>query len=57
MSKLTTKKEGVMTLFDESGELYGIIYKDMTSRKNIFYSCKEMSFEDLEGIFKDNSKI
>lgn len=57
MPKLTTQQEGVITLFDEKGELYGIIYKDMKSRKNIFYSCSEMSFEELQTIFKEDNPL
>jgi hypothetical protein len=44
----TTQKEGVTTIFDADGELEGIIYKDMKSRKNVFYKCEEMSMEELE---------
>ncbi len=43
-----TKKEGVTTIFNEEGELVAIIYKDMKSRKNIFYTCTEMSMDELE---------
>jgi hypothetical protein len=53
MPKLKTDKEGIITLIDEEGELFGIIRKDMKSRKNIFYSCKEMSFDELTDIFQD----
>ena len=45
---MKTTKEGVTTLLDNDGNLTGIIYKDMRSRKNIFYSCSEMSMEELE---------
>lgn len=44
----TTQKEGVITIFDDEGELIAIIYKDMKSRKNIFYATTEMSMEELE---------
>ncbi len=45
---MQTKQEGVITIFDKEGELSAIIYKDMKSRKNIFYTCTEMGFEELE---------
>lgn len=53
-----TETEGVITVKDNEGELTAIIYKDMVSRKNIFYSCKEMSFEELgEMIGSDKVKV
>jgi hypothetical protein len=51
-----TEQEGVMCLIDDKGELCGVIRKDMMTRKNIFYSCKEMSFEDLQALFKTDNK-
>ena len=45
---MKTSKEGVTTIFDNESQLVGIIYKDMNSRKNIFYKCQEMSMEELE---------
>lgn len=45
---LKTSKEGVTVIFDQEGEVCGIIYKDMKSRKNVFYKCEEMSMSDLE---------
>ncbi len=44
----STQKEGVTTIFSKDGELEAIIYKDMKSRKNVFYKCEEMSMEELE---------
>lgn len=44
----TTKKEGITSIFNSEGELIAIIYKDLKSRKNIFYSCNEMAMEELE---------
>ncbi len=52
--KLKAEESGVITLLDEKGELYGVIYKDMQSRKNVFYKCSEMSFSELSGLFDDN---
>lgn len=43
---------GVISLTNEDGELIAIIKKDPVSRKNIFYSCTEMGFDELEGLFK-----
>lgn len=50
---METQKEGVITLFNKEGDLIGIIRKDMVSRKNIFYSCSEMDFDQLETLFKN----
>jgi hypothetical protein len=44
----STQKEGVTTIFDSEGNLIAIIYKDMKSRKNVFYSVSEMGMEELE---------
>jgi hypothetical protein len=44
----STQKEGVTTIFDNEGNLIAIIYKDMKSRKNVFYSVSEMGMEELE---------
>lgn len=52
-----TDQEGVITLKDNEGNLKGLIYKDLISRKNIFFSCQEMTFEELQTLFKDEDKI
>lgn len=58
MEKITTEQIGVIVLKDDKGSLVGLIYKDpMLHNKNIFYSCTEMSFEELEGLFKRDLKI
>lgn len=51
---MKTAQEGVVTLFNKDGELTGILYKDMISRKNVMYSCKEMSMEEIEETLKNN---
>jgi hypothetical protein len=45
---MKTQKEGVTTIFNRDGDLVAIIYKDMKSRKNVFYSVAEMGMEELE---------
>lgn len=45
-----TSREGVVVIKNAEGELTNIIYKDLKSRKNIFYSCTEMSLEELEAM-------
>jgi hypothetical protein len=45
--------ESVITIFNKEGELTGIIRKDMVSRKNVFYTCAEMNFDELEALFKN----
>lgn len=49
---IKTGKEGVLTIFNESGELMAIVYKDMKTRKNVFYSVNEMGMEELEHLLK-----
>lgn len=57
MKKISTEQEGVITLLNEKQELTGVIRKDPVSRKNVFYSCTEMSFEELQAIFKEDPFI
>lgn len=57
MPKLKSDAEGVVTLKDTEGSLTGIIYKDPISRKNIFFSCTEMTFEELRALFTDDKPI
>lgn len=52
-----TEQIGVIVLKDDNDNLTGIIYKDPISRKNVFYSCTEMSFEELELLFKKEPKV
>lgn len=42
------KTEGVITIYDSVGNLSAIVLKDEQSRKNVFYTTNEMSFEDIE---------
>lgn len=51
MKNLKPSDEGVVCLLDEKGDMYGVIRKDMNTRKNIFYLCTEMSFEELKALF------
>lgn len=58
MEKTTTEQIGVIVLKNDAGNLVGIIYKDpMAHNKNIFYSCTEMSFEELEELFERDLKL
>ena len=53
-----TEQIGVIVLKDDNDNLTGIVYKDPKhGNKNIFYSCTEMSFEELEGLFKKDLNI
>lgn len=53
-----TEQIGVIVLKDAEDNLVGIIYKDSKLRnKNIFYSCTEMSFDELERLFKKENKL
>lgn len=51
MQKLNAKKVGVTIILNKDNELLSLIYKDEKTRKNIFYSCKEMGMDDLEVMF------
>ncbi len=57
MTNLITDQEGVITLINEQGVLKGLIRKDPISRKNVFYSCTEMDFEELQRIFKHELNV
>lgn len=53
-----TEQIGVIVLKDSDDNLVGIIYKDPKCKnKNIFYSCSEMSFDELERLFKKEDNI
>ena len=45
---MTTQKQGVTCVYNDEKELIAVIHKDETTRKNVFYSCGEMSMEQLE---------
>lgn len=50
--KIKTAKEGVVLLKEvESGVPIALIYKDMVTRKNVFYACKEMDMVEIEDLF------
>ena len=44
---MEVKKEGVVTIYNEKGDLTGIVLKDMSIRKNIIYSCKEKTEDEI----------
>lgn len=48
----SAEPEGVIPLVNEKNELVGVIKKDMVSRKNVIYKCEEMSFDELQEVFK-----
>lgn len=48
----STEQEGVITLLNDKNELTGVIRKDPISRKNVVYKCEEMSFDELQEVFK-----
>lgn len=53
----TVDQEGMISLLNDKMELTGVIRKDPISRKNVFYRCEEMSFEELQAIFKPELTI
>lgn len=48
----TTKTEGIIAIYKD-GSLTAIVHKDEATRKNVFYSVSEMSFQDLEHFLPD----
>lgn len=50
------KKEGVLTITDEYGNLIALVYKDPKSRKNVFYSVSEMGMDEIEFLLKQKPK-
>lgn len=46
--------EGVVCLYDEQGSLVGILHKGQ-DRKNIFYSCTQMDFDELKALIKQDN--
>lgn len=53
---MTTKKEGVIAVYDDKNTLTAIVVKDEGSRKNIVYTCTEAGLEEIEGLLKDNGQ-
>ncbi len=56
-TNLKTQQAGVIALINKDGDLEAIIYKDPRSRKNVFYRCQEMAFDELETLFKNDGII
>lgn len=52
MDPTNIKKEGVITVYDDRGELKAIVLKDEKTRKSVFYSVLEMGFEEIEALLK-----
>jgi hypothetical protein len=52
---MTTKKEGVITIYNDKNELIALIVKDESSRKNIIYNASEAGLEEIEGLLKNQS--
>lgn len=53
---MQTKTEGVITIYNEQGELTAIVLKDEKSRKNVFYTVTEMGFEDIRSLLSADVK-
>ena len=52
----TTEKVGVLLIKDTNGNIIGMVCKDMVTRKNIFYTCSEMSVDEIEHLLKGEEK-
>ncbi len=46
------EQKGVLCIYNDDRELVAIVEKDEKSRKNVFYTCKEMDFATLERFLK-----
>lgn len=49
-------QEGVLIKVNEKEELIAVVRKDPTSRKNIFYTCREMSLAEIEHLLSNGKK-
>ena len=55
MTNKTTELIGVILKKDDEGHVKYMVYKDLEARKNVFYKCEEMSFDDIrEMLVSDN---
>jgi hypothetical protein len=50
--EITTKKEGVITIYDKQKNLIAIVLKDEATRNNIFFTTEKMSFDEIELLLK-----
>ena len=52
----STEKVGVLLIKDTNENIIGMVCKDMVTRKNIFYTCSEMSVDEIEHLLKGEEK-
>ncbi len=52
MDPKNIKKESIIAVYDEQGDLEAIVVKDDKSRKSVFYAVSEMGFEEIEALLK-----
>ena len=48
-----TEKVGVVTILDGEGELVGIIYNDMSTRRKVMFKCEQMSEDEMIAVLED----
>lgn len=48
---METKKEGVVTIHKD-GELVGVIYNDMQTRRKVMYKCEQMSEDEMIAVIE-----
>ena len=49
-TSMTTKKEGVITVYNESKELVSIMILDEETRHNLVYVVKQAGLEEMEAL-------
>ena len=50
---MKTEKVGVVTILDNEGELVGIIYNDMSTRRKVMFKCEQMSEDEMIAVLED----
>lgn len=53
---MTTKKEGVLTVYNDKNELIALVVKDESTRKNIIYTTVEAGLEEIESLLKTTNE-
>lgn len=51
---MTQQMESVLTIVN--GQLVAVVWKDMKTRRNVFYRCEEMTIGDIENLLKAYSE-
>lgn len=52
---ISSRKESFLGLYDERGEMVGVVRFNEKTRYKVFYRVEEMGMDDIEGLFDGNS--